>query len=87
MSQLLLTSNIYHPLNGGWKFVKTEAFLKVVCKVTVDYHLSRPPPRLVHKLALNTHLCTARASQETRNLNFLRRWAFLQNIARAFTAI
>ena len=48
MSQLLLTSNIYHPLNGGWKFVKTKAFLKVVCRVTVDYHLS------TQKLALNT---------------------------------
>ena len=50
MSHLLLTSNIYHPINGGWKFVKTKAFLKVVCRVTVDYHLSGPPPsRLVHR--------------------------------------
>ena len=51
MSHLLLTSNIYmyHPLNGEWKFVKTKAFLKVVCRVAVDYHLSGPPPsRLVH---------------------------------------
>ena len=44
MYQLLLTSNVYHPLSGGWKFVKTKAFLKVVYRVTVDYHLSRPPP-------------------------------------------
>ena len=50
MSQLLLTSNIYHPLNGGWKFVKTKAFLIVVYRVTVDYNLSRSPPsRLVHR--------------------------------------
>ena len=52
LSQLLLTFNIYHqgPLNRGWKFVKTKAFLKSVYRVTVDYHLSRPPPsRLVHR--------------------------------------
>ena len=50
MYQLLLTSNVYHPLSGGWKFVKTKASLKVVYGVTVDYHLSRPPPsRLVHR--------------------------------------
>ena len=51
MAQLLLTaSNTYHPLNGGWKFVRTKAFLKVVCRVTVDFHLSGPPPsRLVHR--------------------------------------
>ena len=41
-------------------FVKTKALLKVEYRVTVDYHLSRPPPsRLVHKLALNTHFSTA----------------------------
>ena len=50
MYQLLLTSNVYRPLSGGWKFVKTKAFLKVVYRVTVDYHLSRPhPSRLVHR--------------------------------------
>ena len=50
MSHLLLTSNIYHSLNGGWKFVKTKAFIKVARRVTVDYHLSGPPPfRLVHR--------------------------------------
>ena len=50
MSQLLLTSSVYHPLSGGWKFVKTKAFLKVVYRETVYYHLSRPPPsRLAHR--------------------------------------
>ena len=27
--------SVYHPLSGGWKFVKTKAFLKVVYKETV----------------------------------------------------
>ena len=50
MYQFLLTSNVYHPLSGGWKFVKTKAFLKVVYRVMEDYHLPRPPPsRLVHR--------------------------------------
>ena len=50
MYQLSLTSNIYYPLNGGWKFVNTKAFLKVVYRVTVDCHFSRlPPSRLVHR--------------------------------------
>ena len=35
MSQLLLTSSIYHPLSGGWKFVKTKVLLKLVYRVTV----------------------------------------------------
>ena len=60
MSQLL---HPYHPLNGGWKFVKTKALLKIEYRVTVDYHLSRPPPPPLplstQKLALNTHFCTA----------------------------
>ena len=42
MSQLLLTSSVYHPLSGEWKFVKTKAFLKVVYRETVYYRLSRP---------------------------------------------
>ena len=51
MYQLLLTSNVYHPLNA-WRVEVCEdkAFLKVVYRVTVDCHLSRPPPsRLVHR--------------------------------------
>ena len=50
VSVVLLTSKVYHPLSGGWNFVKTKAFLKVVYRVTVDYHLSQPPPpSLVHR--------------------------------------
>ena len=37
--------------------MNTKAFLKVVYRVTVDCHLSLPPPS-TQKLALNTLLCT-----------------------------
>ena len=70
---------MYHPLDGGWKFVKTKALLKVEYRVTVDYHLCRPPPSRYTEISTKYSFLYC-ASQETRNPNFLRRWAFFANI-------
>ena len=82
MSQLLHL--MYHSLDGGWKFVKTKAFLKVEYRVTVGYHPSRPPPSCYTEISTKYSFLYC-APQETRNPNFLRR-AFLPTFACAFIA-
>ena len=65
--------------------MKTKALLKVEYRVTVDYHLSRPPPSRYTEISTKYSFLYC-ASQETRNPNFLRRWAFLPTFACVFIA-
>ena len=65
--------------------MKTKALLKVEYRVTVDYHLSRPPPSRYTEISTKYSFLYC-ASQETRIHNFLRRWAFLPTFACVFIA-
>ena len=58
--------------------MKTKALLKVEYRVTVDYHLSRPPPSRYTEISTKYSFLYC-ASQETRNPNFLRRCTYAEN--------